>query len=112
MRVVGDRDQFGRRDRWSEIDNRAPWRVLQRPDLFAVEQDVNRRYRGTGLECDVLRSGDEAEEEGEENELRRHCAPILLPGNAHNRDMYLLIRWLVNTLALFVVVELVPGFHY
>ena len=26
--------------------------------------------------------------------------------------MYLLIRWLLNTLALFVVVELVPGFHY
>src|SRR5437660_3294143 len=26
--------------------------------------------------------------------------------------MYLLIRWLLNTLALFIVVELVPGFHY
>jgi len=26
--------------------------------------------------------------------------------------MYLLIRWILNTLALFVVVELVPGFHY
>jgi putative membrane protein len=26
--------------------------------------------------------------------------------------MHLLIRWLLNTLALFVVVELVPGFHY
>jgi putative membrane protein len=31
---------------------------------------------------------------------------------AHNCAMYLLIRWLLNTLALFVVVELVPGFHY
>ena len=26
--------------------------------------------------------------------------------------MYLLLRWLLNTLALFVVVQLVPGFHY
>src|SRR6476660_1806193 len=26
--------------------------------------------------------------------------------------MHLLIRWILNTLALFVVVELVPGFHY
>src|SRR3954453_19700639 len=26
--------------------------------------------------------------------------------------MYLLIRWILNTLALFVVVEVVPGFHY
>jgi putative membrane protein len=26
--------------------------------------------------------------------------------------MYLLIRWILNTLALFVVVTLVPGFHY
>ena len=26
--------------------------------------------------------------------------------------MHLLIRWLLNTLALFVVVEVVPGFHY
>src|SRR6059058_1863832 len=26
--------------------------------------------------------------------------------------MHLLIRWFINTLALFVVVELVPGFHY
>jgi putative membrane protein len=25
--------------------------------------------------------------------------------------MYLLIRWLLNTLALFVVVQIVPGFH-
>lgn len=26
--------------------------------------------------------------------------------------MHLLLRWLLNTLALFVVVKLVPGFHY
>jgi putative membrane protein len=26
--------------------------------------------------------------------------------------MHLLIRWLLNTLALFVVVNVVPGFHY
>jgi putative membrane protein len=26
--------------------------------------------------------------------------------------MYLLIRWILNTLALFIVVEVVPGFHY
>src|SRR6476659_1660443 len=26
--------------------------------------------------------------------------------------MHLLIRWILNTLALFVVVEVVPGFHY
>jgi len=26
--------------------------------------------------------------------------------------MYLLLRWLLNTLALFVVVNIVPGFHY
>jgi putative membrane protein len=26
--------------------------------------------------------------------------------------MYLLLRWILNTLALFVVVQLVPGFHY
>jgi putative membrane protein len=26
--------------------------------------------------------------------------------------MYLLLRWLLNTLALFVVVTIVPGFHY
>jgi len=26
--------------------------------------------------------------------------------------MYLLLRWLLNTLALFVVVQIVPGFHY
>ena len=26
--------------------------------------------------------------------------------------MYLLLRWILNTLALFVVVTLVPGFHY
>ncbi len=26
--------------------------------------------------------------------------------------MHLLLRWLINTLALFVVVNLVPGFHY
>ncbi len=26
--------------------------------------------------------------------------------------MYLLIRWILNTLALFVVVTIVPGFHY
>jgi putative membrane protein len=32
--------------------------------------------------------------------------------SAHNHNMHLLIRWLLNTLALFVVVELVPGFHY
>jgi putative membrane protein len=25
--------------------------------------------------------------------------------------MYLLLRWLLNTLALFVVVQIVPGFH-
>ncbi len=25
--------------------------------------------------------------------------------------MYLLLRWLLNTLALFVVVKIVPGFH-
>src|SRR5207302_3645670 len=32
--------------------------------------------------------------------------------SAHNSRMHLLIRWLLNTIALFVVVELVPGFHY
>ena len=26
--------------------------------------------------------------------------------------MYLLLRWALNTLALFVVVTIVPGFHY
>ncbi len=26
--------------------------------------------------------------------------------------MHLLLRWLLNTIALFVVVNLVPGFHY
>ena len=26
--------------------------------------------------------------------------------------MYLLLRWLLNTIALFVVAYLVPGFHY
>lgn len=26
--------------------------------------------------------------------------------------MHLIIRWLLNTLALFIVVTLVPGFHY
>jgi putative membrane protein len=26
--------------------------------------------------------------------------------------VHLLLRWLINTLALFVVVNLVPGFHY
>src|SRR5579864_6570876 len=26
--------------------------------------------------------------------------------------MYLLLRWLLNTVALFVVANLVPGFHY
>jgi putative membrane protein len=26
--------------------------------------------------------------------------------------MHLLLRWLLNTLALFVVVKIVPGFHY
>ncbi len=26
--------------------------------------------------------------------------------------MYLLLRWFLNTLALFVVVKIVPGFHY
>ncbi|HSP15799.1 MAG TPA: phage holin family protein [Thermoanaerobaculia bacterium] len=26
--------------------------------------------------------------------------------------MYLLLRWLLNTLALFIVVHVVPGFHY
>ena len=26
--------------------------------------------------------------------------------------MYLILRWLLNTLALFVVVHVVPGFHY
>ena len=26
--------------------------------------------------------------------------------------MHLIVRWLLNTLALFIVVTLVPGFHY
>jgi len=25
--------------------------------------------------------------------------------------MYLLLRWLINTIALFIVVQIVPGFH-
>jgi putative membrane protein len=31
---------------------------------------------------------------------------------AHNASMHLILRWALNTLALFVVVTVVPGFHY
>ncbi len=31
---------------------------------------------------------------------------------ADDKLMYLLLRWLLNTVALFIVVHVVPGFHY
>ena len=46
-------------------------------------------------------------------ECRVPSAEILAFGTRHSalKNMYLLLRWILNTLALFVVVQIVPGFH-
>lgn len=36
----------------------------------------------------------------------------VLGEESYDREMNLLIRWIVNTIALFIVVHIVPGFSY